>query len=116
MRVGVQGTSSFDNYNVFLRSMAVALSELLEEDKEFYIYSAGPTNINMMAMEFSNLSEKGMKLRGKSIKFIKVTPQWLEENISEVNHFVFLCNPKEPVSKIVHVSKLNNINTNVYNF
>mgnify|MGYP000427166067 FL=1 len=116
MIVGVQGTSSFDNYNVFLRSMAVALSELLEEDKNFHIYSAGPNNINMMAMEFSNLSEKGMKSRGKSIKFIKVTPQWLEENISEVNHFAFLSNPKEPVSKIVHVSKLNNINTNVYNF
>jgi hypothetical protein len=116
MIVGVQGTSSFDNYNVFLRSMAVALSELLEEDKNFHIYSAGPNNINMMAMEFSNLSEKGMKSRGKSIKFIKVTPQWLEENISEVSHFAFLSNPKEPVSKIVHVSKLNNINTNVYNF
>ena len=116
MIVGVQGTSSFDNYQVFLRSMAVALSELLEEDKNFHIYSAGPNNINMMAMEFSNLSEKGMKSRGKSIKFIKVTPQWLEENISEVNHFAFLSNPKEPVSKIVHISKLNNINTNVYNF
>lgn len=116
MRVGVQGTSSFDNYNVFLRSMAVALSELVEEDKDFHIYSAGPNNINMMAMEFSNLSEKGMKLRGKSIKFFKVTPQWLEENILDVNHFVFLSNPKEPVSKMVHVSKLNNINTNVYNF
>jgi len=116
MIVGVQGTSSFDNYNVFLRSMAVALSELLEEDKNFYIYSAGPNNINMMAMEFANLSEKGMKSRGKSIKFIKVTPQWLEENISEINHFAFLSNPKEPVSKMVHISKLNNINTNVYTF
>ena len=116
MIVGVQGTNSFDNYNVFLRSMAVALSELLEEDKNFHIYSAGPNNINMMAMEFSNLSEKGMKSRGKSIKFIKVTPQWLEENISELDHFAFLSNPKEPVSKIVHVSKLNNINTNVYTF
>ena len=116
MIVGVQGTSSFDNYQVFLRSMAVALSELLEEDKIFHIYSAGPNNINMMAMEFSNLSEKGMKSRGKSIKFIKVTPQWLEENISELNHFAFLANPKEPVSKMVYVSKLNNINTNVYNF
>ena len=116
MIVGVQGTSSFDNYQVFLRSMAVALSELLDQDKEFYIYSAGPNNINMMAMEFANLSEKGMKLRGKSIKFLKVTPQWLEENILEINHFAFLCNPKEPVSKIVHISKLNNINTNVYNF
>jgi hypothetical protein len=116
MIVGVQGTSSFDNYQIFLRSMAVALSELLENDKDFHIYSAGPNNINMMAMEFSNLSEKGMKSRGKTIKFFKVSPQWLEENISEVNHFAFLSNPKEPVSKIVHVSKLNNINTNVYNF
>jgi hypothetical protein len=116
MIVGVQGTSSFDNYNVFLRSMAVALSELKEEDKTFHVYSAGPNNINMMAMEFANLSEKGMKSRGKSIKFIKVTPEWMQENILEVDHFAFLSNPKEPVSKIVHVSKLNNINTNVYNF
>jgi hypothetical protein len=116
MIVGVQGTSSFNNYNVFLRSMAVALSELKEEDKAFHIYSAGPNNITMMAMEFSNLSEKGMKLRGKSIKFIKVTPEWMQENILEVDHFAFLSNPKEPVSKIVHISKLNNVNTNVYNF
>ena len=116
MIVGVQGTSSFDNYNVFLRSMAVALSELKEEDKTFHLYSAGPNNISMMAMEFSNLSEKGMKSRGKSIKFIKVTPEWMQENILEVDHFAFLSNPKEPVSKIVHISKLNNVNTNVYNF
>lgn len=116
MIVGVQGTSSFNNYNIFLRSMAVALSELTEADKEFIIYSAGPNNINMMAMEFVNLSERGMKSRGKSIKFFKVSPQWLEENILEVNHFAFLSNPKEPFSKIVHTSKLNNINTNVYTF
>jgi hypothetical protein len=116
MIVGVQGTSSFNNYQVFLRSMGVALSELSEGDKDFHIYSAGPNNINMMAMEFSNLSEKGMKARGKKINLFKVSPQWLEENISDINHFVFLSNPREPVSKIVHTSKLNNINTNVYNF
>ncbi len=116
MIVGVQGTSSFSNYNIFLRSMAVALSELKEEDAEFILYSAGPNNINMMAMEFSNLSERGMKSRGKSIKLFKVTPQWLEENISDLDHFAFLSNPKEHVSKIVYASKSNNINTNVYTF
>jgi hypothetical protein len=116
MIVGVQGTSSFDNYQVFLRSMAVALSELEDKDKEFLIYSAGPNNISMMAMEFVNLSERGMKARGKSIKFFKVTPEWLEQNLKDLNHFAFLSNPKEPVSKIVHSSKLNNINTNVYTF
>ncbi len=96
--------------------MAVALSELREEDLEFHLYSAGPNNINMMAMEFSNLSERGMKSRGKSIKFFKVTPQWLEENVNHLDHMAFLSNPKEPVSKVVHASKLNNINTNVYTF
>lgn len=116
MIVGVQGTSSFDNYNIFLRSMAVALSELEEQDKDFIVYSAGPNNINMMAMEFVNLSERGMKSRKKNIKFFKVTSEWLEENIKDINHFAFLSNPKEPVSKVVHLSKLNNINTNVYTF
>jgi hypothetical protein len=116
MIVGVQGTSSFDNYNIFLRSMAVALSELEEQDKDFIIYSAGPNNINMMAMEFVNLSERGMKSRKKNIKFFKVNSEWVEENIKDINHFAFLSNPKEPVSKIVHLSKLNNINTNVYTF
>jgi hypothetical protein len=116
MIVGVQGTGSFDNYNIFLRSMAVALSELEEQDKDFIIYSAGPNNISMMAMEFVNLSERGMKSRKKNIKFFKVTSEWLEENIKDINHFAFLSNPKEPVSKIVHLSKLNNINTNVYTF
>jgi hypothetical protein len=116
MIVGVQGTSSFDNYNIFLRSMAVALSELEEQDKDFIIYSAGPNNINMMAMEFANLSERGMKSRKKNIKFFKVTSDWLEENIKDINHFAFLSNPKEPISRIAHLSKLNNINTNVYNF
>ena len=116
MIVGVQGTSSFNNYNVFLRAMAVALSELTDEQKEFYLYSAGPGNISEMAMEFVNLSERGMKSRGKSIKLFRVTPEWIEENINSFNHFAFVSNPKEKVSNIVNLSRSKNINTNVYNF
>ena len=116
MIVGVQGTSSFNNYNVFLRAMAVALSELTDEEKEFYLYSAGPGNISEMAMEFVNLSERGMKSRGKSIKLFRVTPEWIEENINSFNHFAFVSNPKEKVSNIVNLSRSKNINTNVYNF
>jgi hypothetical protein len=96
--------------------MAVALSELTDEQKEFYLYSAGPGNISEMAMEFVNLSERGMKSRGKSIKLFRVTPQWIEENIDSLNHFVFVSNPKEKVSNIVNLSRSKNINTNVYNF
>lgn len=116
MIVGVQGTPNFNNYNIFLRAMAVALSELKAEEKEFYLYSAGPNNINDMAMEFVNLSERGMKSRGKSIKMFRVTPQWVEDNIETFNHFAFVSNPKEKVSNIVSLLKSKNINTNIYNF
>jgi hypothetical protein len=116
MIVGVQGTPNFNNYNIFLRAMAVALSELKTEEKEFYLYSAGPNKVNDMAMEFVNLSERGMKSRGKSIKLFRVTPQWLEENIESIDHFAFVSNPKERVSSLVSLSKSKNINTNVYNF
>ena len=85
MIVGVQGTPSFTNYNIFLRAMAVALSELKDSEKEFYIYTAGPANVNKMVMEFVNVSEKGMKSRGKKIKMFKVAPQWMSENILDIN-------------------------------
>jgi hypothetical protein len=116
MIVGVQGTPNFNNYNIFLRAMAVALSELKNNEKEFYLYSVGPGNINDMAMEFVNLSERGMKSRGKQIKLFRVTPQWFEENVDSFNHFAFVSNPKERVSNLVSLSKSKNINTNVYNF
>ena len=114
MIVGVQGTSSFDDYQVFLRAMAVALSGLKEEDPYFYIYSAGPANINMMAMEFTNLSERGMKSRGKKIKLEKIPPSWISENIGEIDHFAFLSKPKEPVSKLVQEIQLKGIDVGLY--
>ena len=116
MIVGVQGTPNFNNYNIFLRAMAVALSELKEDEREFYLYTAGPGNISAMASEFVNLSERGMKARGKSIKLFRVSPEWVEENIDSFNHFAFVANPKEQVSKVVNLSRSKNINTNVYNF
>jgi hypothetical protein len=112
--VGVQGTSGFDDYNVFLRAMAVAMSGLPEEDPYFYIYSAGPSRINAMVSEFSNLSERGLKARGKKIKFYNVPPSWIEENFDLINHFAFLSNPKEPVSKLVTSAQLKNIDVGIY--
>lgn len=116
MIVGVQGTNSFDDYNVFLRAMAVAMSGLPAEDPYFYIYSAGPSKINAMVSEFSNMSERGLKARGKKIKFYNVPPSWIEENFDSVNHFAFLSNPKEPVSKLVMSAQLKNIDVGIYQY
>jgi hypothetical protein len=116
MIVAVQGTNDFDDYSIFIRAMGVALSGMSEDDKEFVIYSAGPTKINAFVSEFSNLSERGMKARGRKIKFYKVANVWLEENINQLNYFAFLSRPKQPNSKLVDVAEKNNIETGIFRY
>ena len=52
MIVAVQGTNDFDDYNIFIRAMGVALSTMQEDDKEFVIYSAGPARIILLFQSF----------------------------------------------------------------
>jgi hypothetical protein len=101
MNVVVQGTSDFNEYNIFLRAMGVAMSGMSEEDTELNVYSLGPTRINSMVMEFVNLSERGMKARGKKIKYYKVPFSWVEENMEYMNYFAFMSKPKQPVSRLI---------------
>lgn len=116
MIVAVHGTVDFDDYQVFLRAMSVALSGMAEEDKEFIVYSAGPAKINSFVSEFCNLSERGMKARGKKIKFYKAPMSWIEENMSYVNYLAFLSKPKQPVSKLVSVAELNNVEVGIFRY
>ena len=116
MIVGVQGTNSFDDYNVFLRAMGVAMSNMHKDDKEFYVYSAGPAKINSFVAEFCNLSERGMKGRGKKIKYYKAPVSWMEENISSFNYFAFLSKPNESGSKLVGLAELNNVEVGLFRY
>lgn len=116
MIVAVQGTNDFDDYNIFIRAMGVALSGMSDDDKEFVIYSAGPTRINSFVSEFSNLSERGMKARGRKIKFYKVANAWLEENINYVNYFAFLSKPKQANSRLVEFAEQNNIEVGIFRY
>ena len=116
MIVVVQGTSDFEDYSVFIRAMGVAMSGMNEDDKEFYVYSAGPSRINSMVSEFCNLSERGMKARGKKIKYYKVPVQWVYENLDYVNYFAFLSKPKQPVSKLVAEAELKNIEVGIFRY
>lgn len=116
MIVAVQGTKQFDDYNIFLRSMSVALSEMKADDKEFIIYSAGPARVNSFVSEFSNLSERGMKARGKKIKFYNAAPSWISENINNINYFVYLSKPNEKKSRLVIDAELNNIEVGIFRY
>lgn len=100
MIIGVQGSLTFDNYQVFLRAMTVALSIRDEQDKEIYVYSAGPARVNNFVAEFSNIIERSLKSRGIKIRFFKVPPSWMQENIEKLNYFAFLSKPTERESKV----------------
>lgn len=116
MIVVVQGTNEFSDYNVFIRAMGVALSGMKENDTEFEIYSVGPARINAMVSEFSNLSERGMKARGRKIKYYKVPSYWVEENMMNVNYFAYLCNSKQTASKLVAKAELENIEVGIFKY
>lgn len=116
MIVAVQGANDFDSYNVFLRAMAVAMSEMKNDDREFIIYSAGPAKINSFVSEFSNLSERGMKARGRKIKFYKVSLPWLYENISQLDYLAYLSKPGKNTSKLVAEAELKDINVGIFRY
>ena len=116
MLVIVQGTNSFDDYQVFLRAMGVAMSSMKDEDREFYIYSVGPAKINGYVAEFCNLSERGMKARGKKIKYYKVPLSYILENLESFNYFAFLSKPKESVYMLVAEAELKNIEVGIFSY
>ena len=116
MIVAVQGTTEFDDYTVFIRAMGVAMSMMHKDDKEFIIYSAGPARINAFVSEFSNLSERGMKARGKKIKFYKVPSSWIDENMEYVNYFAFLCKPKQSTTRLVANAELKGIEVGIFRY
>lgn len=116
MIVGIQGSRDFDDYNVFLRAMGVALSSLPEGDIDILISSAGPLNINNMAMEFVNISERSLKARGIKIKLIKVPPSWIKENIHNIEYFAYFSKPKEPLSDLVDLAEAKDVTVGVYRY
>jgi hypothetical protein len=116
MIIAIQGTKSFTDYSVFLRAMGTAMSNLDENDKEVLIYSAGPYQINAMAQEFSNVSERSLKARGIKIKFNKIPPSWIENNIHDIGYFAYFSKPKEPVSKLVDLADAKSVEVGVYRY
>lgn len=116
MIVAVQGTKSFNDYSIFLRAMGTAMYGLKDDDNEFFIYSAGPAQVNSMVSEFSNITERSMKARGKKIRFFKVPPSWIKENILDVDHFVFFSKPKESLSPLVREAEDHDVDVSIYRY
>jgi hypothetical protein len=116
MILGIQGTRNFTDYPIFLRAMGTALTKLPEGDKEILLYTAGPSNVNSMALEFSNISERSLKARGIRIKTIKVSPRWMKDNITSLTYFAFFSKPKESLSDLVDLADAKDVEVGVYRY
>jgi hypothetical protein len=115
MIVGIQASKEFYEYKTFLRAMYVILSDL-EDDQELVFYSAGPSKLNSMAMEFTNITERSLKAQGVRIRMHKVSPQWLSDNLHEIDQFLYFCLPKEPGSALYRAAEAKDLQPYIYNF
>lgn len=114
MNVVVQGTKNFIDYNIFLRSMGVALSDL--KNDEFNVYTVGPAQINSFTAEFCNRSENSFKQRGIRIKFHRVPTSYVEQNLSDFDYFIFLSTPNEKISKLAATAELSGIEVGIFRY
>lgn len=116
MIVGIQATKSFDNYAVFLRGISVALSGIKDDDKSVTIFSAGPVNLNSMALEFSNKTEDRFKSMGMKIKLVKVPAKWFNENMLTVDYFAYFSLPKEPVTPLIREANDHDVENGIFRY
>jgi hypothetical protein len=104
MIIVVEGTKSFDNYEVFMRAMGVALSKPISEN-EIQVWSLGPHKVNSFTASFCNSSESFLKNKGYKINFYKVNSSWVAENISNISYYAFFSLPKENQSKMCKLAQ-----------
>lgn len=116
MIIAVQGTNSFNDYNVFLRSMSVAMSGKQDDDKEIMVYSLGPRTINSFVTGFCNLTERSLKSRGIKIKHNRVPVSWMENELEKLDYFIFLSKPGEYASKISAQAELKGVEVGVFRY
>ena len=116
MIVAIHGSRSFNDYNIFLRAMHTALTQLPEHDKMITIMSAGPAQINSFGQEFSNITERSLKARGIKIKIVKIPPSWIKDNLNEINYLAYFSKPKESLPEIIELADAKDIEVGVYRF
>lgn len=117
MIVAIQGSKSFNDYQVFLRGIGTALREIASDtEKEFIVFTAGPKNINEFVQEFMNVNERSLKAYGIKSKIVKIPPSWIENHLNEVDYLLYFSKPKESLPPIVEAAEAKDIEVGVYRY
>ena len=117
MKVLVQGSKDFDNYQVLMRAMGVALSSMSPGDKEFQIYSVGPHKTNDLALSFTNLTEDSLKGRGIKAKFHTLPAKLAEDKIDRFDYMIYVSNPENRrLSALTNKAEENGIELGIFRY
>ena len=117
MKILVQGSKDFDDYQVLMRAMGVALSSMAPGDKEFQIYSVGPHKTNDLALSFANLTEDNLKGRGIKVKFHKLPVSLAEAKIDRFDYMVYLSNPENRrLSALTNKAEENGVELGIFRY
>lgn len=116
MIIAVHGSKKFDDYSIFLNGMAKAMFVMDKDDNQIFLYTAGPKRVNEMAMEFSNVSENGLRSRGVRIQVRKVPPSWIWGNFHFLDFFAYFAVEREPIPTIVNSAQAKDVRAEVFRF
>lgn len=117
MKIAVNGTRGFSNYNIFLRAMRVILSEMNKAgDKELTVYSAGPSNINAFTREFTNITERSMKSLGIKLRINNRPFSDIKNSIDQMDYLAYFCLPTEGKNDLVDEAEAFDVEVGIYKF
>jgi len=117
MKVLVQGTKDFTDYQVLMRAMGVALASMKPGDKEFQIYCVGPHKTNDLALSFANLTEDNLKGRGIKIKFHRLPAKLAEDKIDRFDYMAYLSNPENRrLSALTNKAEENGVELGIFRY
>ena len=113
MIFAIQGSKKFDDYPVFLSAMGKAMRKM-GDDKELFIYTAGPRRINEMADEFISVSD--FKGWGIKAQLRKIPPSWINDNMNYLDYFAYFCVDRESLPPIVGLADAKDVPADVYRY
>ena len=117
MKVLVQGSKDFTDYQVLMRAMGVALASMKPGDKEFQIYCVGPHKTNDLALSFANLTEDSLKGRGIKVKFHRLPAKLAEDKIDRFDYMAYLSNPENRrLSALTNKAEENGVELGIFRY
>ena len=99
MIICVEATKSFDDYNVFMRAMGVALNSA-KPNGEVNIWVVNSHRLNHFARSFFNITESYLKSHKIKTRVVPVTKQYAALRLGKVDYFAYCCRKREPMSSL----------------